>query len=136
MNYTSKYGLKKPEASDAYNIADFNDNMDSIEAELKKIESGVETRAHFAFGTYTGTGTYGAASPVVLSFDFMPKVLFISVGAIDSYMFYRGMTQVGHFSGQSIEITWGKDSISWYDSSSAANQINKAGEIYRYFALG
>lgn len=34
MEYTEKYELKKPEASDYYNIADFNDNADTIDEKL------------------------------------------------------------------------------------------------------
>lgn len=35
MKYTENYNLKKPEATDAYNIEDFNENMEKIDTELK-----------------------------------------------------------------------------------------------------
>lgn len=34
MEYTEKYGLKKPAAADYYNVADFNDNADVIDEKL------------------------------------------------------------------------------------------------------
>ena len=36
MKITEKYGLKKPEESDFYNVQDMNDNMDIVDAELSK----------------------------------------------------------------------------------------------------
>lgn len=33
---TTNYGLKKPAQTDAYNVDDFNDNMDKIDAALKE----------------------------------------------------------------------------------------------------
>ena len=36
MQYTTNYNLKKPEGADPVNIQDFNDNVDSLDTELKK----------------------------------------------------------------------------------------------------
>lgn len=36
MNYTDNLGLKKPESTDFYNVGDFNDNADQIDAEFAK----------------------------------------------------------------------------------------------------
>lgn len=35
MNTTENYGLKKPEATDFFNVEDFNSNMDAIDKEIK-----------------------------------------------------------------------------------------------------
>lgn len=43
MKYTTNYQLKKPEAGDYYNIADFNDNADIIDAKLEKGMSAYST---------------------------------------------------------------------------------------------
>lgn len=34
MEYTSNFNLKKPAQEDNYNIADFNENMDTIDKSL------------------------------------------------------------------------------------------------------
>ena len=35
--YTQNYNLKKPAEDDFYNVKDFNENADIIDAELKKL---------------------------------------------------------------------------------------------------
>jgi hypothetical protein len=42
MEYTSNYKLKKPSAEDFYNIQDFNDNADIIDAKLKVVDETKE----------------------------------------------------------------------------------------------
>lgn len=37
MKYTENFKLKKPEATDAYNIEDFNENSDAVDAKLKEL---------------------------------------------------------------------------------------------------
>lgn len=41
-NYTENYGLKKPLPNENYNIQDHNDNMDIIDAELKKLDENIK----------------------------------------------------------------------------------------------
>ncbi len=36
MTTTTNYGLKKPDQLDNYNVDDFNDNADAIDAQMKK----------------------------------------------------------------------------------------------------
>ncbi len=43
-------------------------------SELKTLLAG----AKIAFGTYNGTGTYGSANPTSLTFDFEPKLLWVT----------------------------------------------------------
>lgn len=45
MKYTEIYNLKKPEPTDFYNIADFNDNADKIDSALAAIGNGWEAVA-------------------------------------------------------------------------------------------
>lgn len=37
MKYTENYNLKKPEQTDSYNVDDFNENADAIDAKLKEL---------------------------------------------------------------------------------------------------
>ena len=46
MDNTTHYKLKKPAATDFYNIQDHNDNMDIVDAELKKLEDGKAPSGH------------------------------------------------------------------------------------------
>ena len=39
MQSTTNYGLNKPESTDFYNVADFNENMDIIDGKLKEAEN-------------------------------------------------------------------------------------------------
>lgn len=41
MEYTSKYKLKKPQPTDYYNVADFNENADTIDAKLYAAEQAL-----------------------------------------------------------------------------------------------
>lgn len=40
MKNTENYGLNKPDSTDMYNVAHFNENMDTIDAKIKSIEDG------------------------------------------------------------------------------------------------
>lgn len=43
MQYTDNYELKKPEASDFYNVEDFNENVEKIDKELKSNAEKIDT---------------------------------------------------------------------------------------------
>lgn len=46
MDNTKNFNLKKPSAEDWYNIQDHNDNMDIVDAELKKLNDGKAPSGH------------------------------------------------------------------------------------------
>ena len=69
MKTTPNYKFKKPESTDFYNIADFNDNADKIDSALAAIGNGWEAVALTDFadmvrlsGTGTGDGDQWTAS--------------------------------------------------------------------------
>ena len=41
MRSTTNYGLKKPENTDMYNVEDFNENADKIDAKLKSLDTNI-----------------------------------------------------------------------------------------------
>ncbi len=45
MNYTENIGLKKPEGTDLFNIADFNENSDIIDSELAALDGRIDKLA-------------------------------------------------------------------------------------------
>lgn len=108
-----------------------------------------------ATGTYTGTGTYGATNPNSLTFDFVPKVLFIvastpggsttgsniavlfPLGYTSSYRnysyFYTGSTTVNATTGTYAKLSG--TTVSWYNESTAGLQQNES-KTYYYYAIG
>lgn len=56
MDNTINYKLKKPTPEDWYNIQDHNDNMDIVDAELKKLNDGKAPSGHGLGGITVPTG--------------------------------------------------------------------------------
>ena len=106
-----------------------------------------------AIGSYVGTGTYSSANPNSLTFDFEPKIVFLSVDSSSSAFDYTGFmffirNQSGSpswyfynvsFVGRSI--TWSGNTLSWYtlagvNDAPERQQFNTSGQRYCYVALG
>ena len=106
-----------------------------------------------AIGSYVGTGTYGSSNPNTLTFDFEPKIVFLSVDSSSSAFDYTGFmffirNQSGSpswyfynvsFVGRSI--TWSGNTLSWYtlagvNDAPEKQQFNTSGQRYCYVALG
>lgn len=114
------------------------------------------TAPRIQMGTYVGTGTYGSANPNSLTFDFAPKVVIIM--ATHPTIFLANQTEVATWSdvsaggGYGLAFTVNENTVSWYmnknnswhgsgSSSSgtggnAVEQLNTAGIIYQYLAIG
>ena len=54
-----------------------NDVFQQIKTLIDNMQSNIESRAKIQTGSYVGTGTYGANNPCSLTFDFVPKFLYI-----------------------------------------------------------
>ena len=110
------------------------------------------TAPKIATGTYKGTGSYGSGSKNSLTFDFVPKIVFVV--AKEKAMFHgyettlqewiilvNGMTkcltkQASNNSGTgTTTISWSGNTVSWYGSWAGA-QLNTSGVEYLYVALG
>lgn len=95
-------------------------------------------------GTYTGTGKYGPENRTTISYDKKPDYFIVSgigggssprVTAVIPYgldEISAGSSGSGGFSFS--KITWGENSVSWYNSTGASYQANGAGYTY-YYAL-
>ena len=103
----------------------------------------------FVYGSYTGTDTYGKGSPNVLTFEFKPKVVIVQHGTSGCpAVMVRNAPITGWLNGPStgagsnsayingLGVTWDENSVSYYNTGSAANQLNKAGYTYYYVAIG
>ena len=111
--------------------------------------------ARIVTGTYTGTGEYGSGSPNTLTFDFVPKLLFIVDGkASYTYMtliipgtYSYGMSTTGSSastvnnvlnsaSTHRMQTSLSGNTVSWYSKVSAGAQLNTADAVYSYVAIG
>lgn len=147
-------------ASTIQTIAGAASAPDTPNAALNLIAQAVGNSAKVAFGTYTGTGTYGSSNPTSLTFDFEPKFLWVTNGealagnylgnSASSVQPYVQMMVLRNISKATlndlnanttatINITWNGNTVSWYSTYSDAYQLNKGGEYpgtYTYFAIG
>lgn len=125
---------------------------------LNLLSQAVSGRAQIAFGTYTGTGTYGSSNPTSLTFDFEPKLLWVnwnerggelfanawtvSSGCIPltyQFMVLRGASEVllnREGSVSTLSFSWNSKTVSWYSNADAWDQLNVSRSTYTYFALG
>ena len=95
------------------------------------------------FGTYTGTGTAGSASPNTLTFAHKPVLITlrrritdgdssrpILLRDADTFYAYEGVENSRNI------LTWGETSVSWYSPGERANyQYNTQNTQYVYAAL-
>lgn len=106
-------------------------------------------------GEYVGTGVYGSGNENSLTFSFVPKIVIIGAtftkssgsGAYQVYTAifirdracnigsYRTSTNTGSILPY-LPTTWEEKTLSWYNSSSAAYQLNESGAAYEYLAIG
>ena len=162
MGKTANYGLPKWEKSDFIKMDDFNDMTGRLDAALKANADAVASCAdaetvaalaqkwergkvcRVAWGSYTGTGTYGKDHPTTLSCDFTPVMLAVynrDSNNITPVFAFREMTEFGYSSSGGINaITWGERGVSWYVTSgntmSTNYQMNASGKAYHYLIIG
>lgn len=112
-----------------------------------------------ATGSYVGTGTYGADNPCTLTFDFAPQVVMLVMGEVNNgqtnYYANGGICTISLsslpvdfqryygfcYDDQRKQYSYGKKStdeksISWYNTNSAAGQINSSDYTVYYLAIG
>ena len=166
MTKTTNYQLNQWAKSDRVMMDDFNADNAKIDAALKAnadaigekaaaaaLEAlaqnlGVHGRnARIAFGSYTGTGTYGSANPNMLQFDFKPALVFIAIANWDGGIHNPSLLMRPRAVGSSrptadsysqLTVTWGDRSVAWYmnGKESPYYQLNVGGQLYYYTAIG
>ena len=164
MQHTSKYQFNLVDATDDFSPAPLNQNAQKTEAALVAMEESLTGQieemegslaslaanvgtagktARIAWGSYTGTGTYGASNPTSLSVGFYPVLVLVgSVG----YIGYRNWPMTlfrpspkgspETASSEALFVTWTDASVSWYDEYGEVEQANTNGEIYYYCVIG
>ena len=67
--------------TDNFNMETFNNMISQINSgvnsEISDVLAQLGTKARIQTGSYVGTGTYGASNPCSLTFDFVPKMVYI-----------------------------------------------------------
>lgn len=104
--------------------------------------------AKIATGSYVGTGTYGASKPCSLTFEFEPKALIVyrvgnvptneySVLMIGTSALEKVMTGTTYSTnGYDNVITFSGNTVKWYNTYTAAMQMNYSSYTYGYIAIG
>lgn len=100
--------------------------------------------------SYVGTGTYGESNPNSLTFDFVPKLLFVMMNAttktsVGAYPYANGWENMFIWaygvaktcvSRYDLTFTQNGKTISWYSSTSDDRQCNWSGVKYTAVAIG
>lgn len=167
MQHTSKYQFKLIEGTDDFSPAPLNQNaqktetllagmeedLAALEADLagqiEEVEDSVTALknsgklARIAYGTYNGTGTYGAANPVTITTGFAPALVLLydltsgsTSTSVETVHFMRGCNTYRPFMSSTTTITWGNANVSWYNDQYAQYQYNTSGSTFLYCILG
>lgn len=174
MKYTTNYKLPQWVESDRILMTDFNQAMERIDAGLQSKASGesvtelaesVDSRltaitanlgssgknCRIAYGSYTGTGTYGSSGPNQLTFPFVPRLVWVVHGehsdingssTFDSMMLCDPVPAA--YGGEAdMDVSWGEKSVEWNicgsstsSSRAAEMQYNRSGWTYYWVAIG
>lgn len=101
-----------------------------------------EPGARIDVGSYVGTGTNGIENPCSISFNFVPKMVFLGPG--DEYggvvkILWPGATEAGSYYNNSslLSLTWsnGNKTVSWYSRYTPEHQCNTSGKTYYVYAM-
>ena len=90
--------------------------------------------------SYVGTGTHGESNPNSLTFDFVPKAVFL----FSPETYQKCFVAYGDTSGYPYDnnpngelvVSWDKKKMSWFQYDSANNQFNLSNYKYRAIAIG
>lgn len=90
--------------------------------------------------SYVGTGTYGSGNPNSLTFDFVPKAVFLfSADTYNKCFVAYGDTTGFVFDTDAniiLHVSWNGKNISWFNTNNELRQHNKSGYKYRAIAIG
>lgn len=118
-----------------------NDQYPCAKAVYDALQVAVPANAvKIATGSYEGSGTYGKDNARRITFDFAPKVIFVSPpNGLTKFMIL--LRDVPYFplvgnNTFAVLVSWGDNYVEWYGSSGVEDQLEASGTTYYYFALG
>ena len=146
MQKTTNYNLNQWESTDPIRREDFNADNAAIDMALAAMAAGMSS-CRVAYGSYDGTNEYGAESPVTLSFDFKPLLVVVSDDKYGTDLSNPMVLCHGQSMGLSVcgyqdsfssvmSVSWGENSVSWYNATNDLLQNNNASHTYHYVVLG
>lgn len=125
------YGLAR------YIIGEGGKDLNAITKELRE---AVKSAPKFAYGSYMGTGTYGASNPTTITCGFKPSLAFIfddigsvSQSAWESLLVWCGQSQDAYYG---LHFESDGTSLSWYSTINANCQWNISGNTAYYAIIG
>lgn len=162
MQQTSKYQFNLVEGSDDFSPAPLNQNAQKTEAALVAMEESLTGQieemegslaslaanvgtagktARIAWGSYTGTGTYGQDTPTVFACDFKPMLVIVGWQAYQyspPLVLVHGvdLAPTEFFQYQAVSVIWEDRQVKIYSTDAEETQFNKEGHAYRYLILG
>ena len=152
-NFTEHYSLSQWERTDKVQMEDFNADNAKIDSALKAeadarsaadaaLQTVLKQKGNCSVGcfTYTGNGRYGSNNPTRITFPKMPAAFFIfggnvlmGIGGAPSANTIFSISSAAQIS--TISLTWSGSTVSFYDSSSTAVQMNGSGTTYFVLAF-
>ena len=176
MKKTDNYSLPQWEKQDFIKMEDFNDAFGKTDAALKANADATATglnaeiaargeadaalsknlgaaghNCRIAWGSYTGTGTYGVSNPNSLEFGFCPVLVAITCDELGYYpaapsILLRGAATAPTLTATdgsamtakhtALRPTWGDSGVSWYATKSVECQLNESDVTYFYVVIG
>lgn len=144
-------------------IVDLQNKNASQDSLISSLQSAVNGKARVAFGTYTGTGTYGSLNPTHIIVGFAPY-LCMCIGTYSfnpmnyftggfgcqygystpSLIWLRGPNTIltsdvmngSTLSMVKVNTAYGDNFVEWYSENNAGAQLNSLDTRYNYLALG
>ena len=172
MKKTDNYSLPQWEKQDFIKMEDFNDAFGKTDAALKANADATATglnaeiaargeavaalsknlgaaghNCRVKWGTYTGTGVFGADNPTSLHCDFTPVLVIIGSPAsnygsvIPPMILFRPFAEMpfkrdGSTKVEYVYVSWNDTSVLWYTTTDVVEQFNVAKRVYSYVIFG
>lgn len=138
-----------------------DDALSAIKTLIDGANANANAKAKIATGSYTGTGTYGASNPNVLSFGFEPKLVFIQCAnpnsdyalvtlclcnpvteAVTLFNSFGSNGAGNSYYGTRVVVSWSGNSCSFYTTAATSTNKHTLGQMnatnikYNYIAIG
>ena len=133
--------IVKPETTALKECVVFKTIIESAETEYKIWgEHNLPYPSQIQNGSYDGNGGTGSKNSVILTFNFNPKIVFITGGNRMLTLVLPNAKGVGcgvnTATGFGVEVSWGEKSVSYYNGSNATDMMNASSTTYNWVAIG
>ena len=138
MNKTENLKLNVWEKTDPILVGDFNEDNRKIDAEIHALK--MQPTFKVVTGSYVGNGKYGRDNPNRLTFDFKPKLVYVTNGYGTFMIAGENVpnwktSPLDNGSYSMVHITWSGNGLEWWNETNADYQLNFKNTYY-YFAIG